>query len=372
MLSEYMKAFFLIFMAEMGDKTQILAMTFATRYPVKSVLAGVFLGALLNHGLAIALGSLMTRVVPLSVFQIAAGFAFCLFGLMSLRTQEKEDESDERQRSLGPLLTVALAFFIGELGDKTQLAAVTLAVASPHPAVILMGTVTGMVLVSSVGIFVGVKLGDRIPELYMKLSASAVFTVFGVAKLMEALPPAYKWISALLGLVYLAGVFRFIGSRAFRDFRAGRRVSAYGKAARILFAYRNSIVDDISGLCLGKQACRTCRGKACIIGYAKELLENARDGETLDGLYQWQGSLESLQKSFDEKKVLESYGKTLEIIRLHPDLLAPDNLVNRVRNALEWILLGKPLFFDGDFEAFMESLEEASPGMAERINIINK
>lgn len=372
MMSEYLKAFFLIFMAEMGDKTQILAMTFATRYPVRSVLAGVFIGALLNHGLAIALGSLLARSVPFFYFQVAAGIAFCLFGLMSLRTGDGEEENPSPIKTLGPVLTVALAFFIGELGDKTQLAAVTLSVSSRHPLVILMGTVSGMVLVSLVGIWAGVKLGDRVPEPCMKLAASLIFTLFGVLKLYEALPGG-RWIPAVFILLYAGAALRFIRSDAYRSFREGRRISSFGKTARLLYAYRNRMLPDIENLCLGEKRCAACQGEDCIVGYARHLLENARDEASLEGLGRWTGSLRSLEKAFDGDKVLESYRSTLEVLSLHPELLAPDNLINRVRNALEWILFGEPLFFDGKMAALFEQIRQKDPDAWEKLKAgINK
>ena len=81
MIQELLKAFLLIFIAEMGDKTQILAMAFATQFPVRKVLLGIGLGVVLNHGLAVALGSYLSRVVPLSTVQIIAGAAFVGFAL---------------------------------------------------------------------------------------------------------------------------------------------------------------------------------------------------------------------------------------------------------------------------------------------------
>jgi len=81
MAGEFIKAFFLIFAAEMGDKTQILAMAFATRYPVKKVLLGIFIGSLLNHGIAVALGAIISTQIPLDAIQTAAGVAFIGFAL---------------------------------------------------------------------------------------------------------------------------------------------------------------------------------------------------------------------------------------------------------------------------------------------------
>ena len=126
MFQEILKAFTLIFIAEMGDKTQILAMAFATRYPVKKVLLGIGIGAFLNHGLAVLLGSLLSNFIPINTLQLVAGIAFVGFAIWSLKIEE-DDEEETPKFQLGPVVTIALAFFIGELGDKTQLTAITLA-----------------------------------------------------------------------------------------------------------------------------------------------------------------------------------------------------------------------------------------------------
>src|SRR6056297_3848201 len=147
MTGEFIKAFMLIFVAEMGDKTQILAMTFATRYSVKKVLLGIFIGSLLNHGLAVALGTVLSKRFPIDRIQIIAGLAFIFFAVWTLRNEDDEEEENEKIK-YGAVITVALAFFIGELGDKTQLAAITLAAASKHLLLVLAGTVSAMVATS--------------------------------------------------------------------------------------------------------------------------------------------------------------------------------------------------------------------------------
>lgn len=190
MLQEFIRALFLIFMAEMGDKTQILAMAFATRFKVYEVLVGVFIGSLLNHGIAVALGAYLSNVIPMGAIQITAGFLFIGFAFWTLKTDDEEDE-ENKGKNFGPILTVAVAFFIGELGDKTQLAAITLSVDASFPIFILMGTVSGMVLTSGLGIFVGNKIGDKVPELVIKFVSASIFMIFGITKLYSALPSRY-------------------------------------------------------------------------------------------------------------------------------------------------------------------------------------
>ncbi|NLV91773.1 MAG: TMEM165/GDT1 family protein [Firmicutes bacterium] len=91
MIQDYLRATFLIFMAEMGDKTQILAMTFATRFAVGQVLLGVGIGSLLNHGLAVLLGTLLATVIPLTMLRLVAAISFLGFGLWTL-TASADDE----------------------------------------------------------------------------------------------------------------------------------------------------------------------------------------------------------------------------------------------------------------------------------------
>jgi len=117
MIQEMIKAFMLIFIAEMGDKTQILAMAFAVRFPVKKVLLGIGIGAFLNHGLAVIVGSYLSKMISIDIVQMVAGFVFILFALWTLKPDE-DDEVEEAKSKFGPVATVALAFFLGELGDK--------------------------------------------------------------------------------------------------------------------------------------------------------------------------------------------------------------------------------------------------------------
>ena len=189
MLNEYVKAFLLIFLAEMGDKTQLLALLFSTKYKVKKVLAGVFIGSFLNHGLAIAFGTYLSGIIPLKSLQIIAGIMFIIFGICTFYNDV--DEENEVICKFSPIITVATAFFIGELGDKTQLTATTLSVDAKYPLIILMGTVSGMLFTSLIGMIVGSKLGEKIPVNIIKYGAACIFVSFGVVKLSRSLPGKY-------------------------------------------------------------------------------------------------------------------------------------------------------------------------------------
>src|SRR5690554_6657540 len=183
MIQDFLQAFLLVFIAEMGDKSQLLAMTFAIRYPVRKVLIGILIGAFLNDGLAVMLGSLVSNFLPMNTIQIIAGCAFIVFALWSLKVEEDEEDTVNRKIKLGPVATVAIAYFIGEFGDKTQLTAIALASNAVSPFAVLIGTVLGMFTTGGIGIYIGKKLGDRIPDTAIKLASAALFLFFGITKL---------------------------------------------------------------------------------------------------------------------------------------------------------------------------------------------
>lgn len=274
MVFEVLQAFFLIFIAEMGDKTQILAMAFATKYPVKKVLLGIMIGSFVNHGIAVALGSQLTRIVPIKILQIIAGIAFLIFAFWSLKA-EKDDGEENREVKYGAIITVALAFFIGELGDKTQLTAITLASSARSPALVLLGTVTGMVATGSLGIVVGKKLGDKVPEFHIKAAAAVIFLVFGTAKLYSALPTNYVTSQSIL--VYLTMIlipFTYFISRRFNTYRQGVQTK-FERKSKELYDYYHFLECELNHLCLGRDYCGNCEGKKCPVGLTKELLAKA-------------------------------------------------------------------------------------------------
>lgn len=211
MLQDFFKALSLIFFAEMGDKTQILAMAFATRFMVKDIVLGVALGAGLNHMIAIILGTILSKFISIDFLQIAAGIVFVTFALLSLSC-DGDDEDEENKKQLSPILTVAFAFFMGELGDKTQISALTLSLDSNFPLFILLGTTSGMVLTSLLGIFVGNKIGEKIPEFQLKIVAFIIFLIFGIQKISSSIYFTKFGLMAetlILGIISILSIYRF-------------------------------------------------------------------------------------------------------------------------------------------------------------------
>lgn len=185
-MAAFIASLMFIVLAEMGDKTQLLAMAFATRYSSHKVLIAVFLATLVNHSLAVAVGHFLTTVIPMEIISFIAALSFILFGLWTLRGDKLEGE-DKKETKFGPILTVGIAFFLAEMGDKTQLATISLAVEYQNMLSVLMGTTLGMVVADAFGIIVGVVLKKHIPEKVIKVVSAGIFILFGAVGIAKIL-----------------------------------------------------------------------------------------------------------------------------------------------------------------------------------------
>lgn len=186
----WIASFLFIFLAEMGDKTQLLAIVFASKYRWQTVLWGVFAATLCNHFLAVLVGGHLTVIAPVRYIKLAAAASFILFGLWALRV-DKPGNQDKRFQYT-PFWTVAFGMFLAEMGDKTQLGTVALAAHYESIVPVWLGTTAGMVVADAVGIVVGVVMGKSIPARFLRWFAAFVFIVFGVLGLYDA-APAYIW-----------------------------------------------------------------------------------------------------------------------------------------------------------------------------------
>jgi putative Ca2+/H+ antiporter (TMEM165/GDT1 family) len=176
-----------IFVAELGDKSQLMALTFATRYRAATVLAGITLATAIVHLVSVAVGYGLGATLPTGWIGIPAGLAFLLFGAWTLRgDQLTDDEKGKAERNHGSALwAVGGAFLLAELGDKTMLATITLATQHGWFAT-WIGSTAGMVAADALAIIVGRWLGRRLPERPIKYGAAALFAVFGVWLIVEA------------------------------------------------------------------------------------------------------------------------------------------------------------------------------------------
>ncbi len=364
MIGEILKAFMLIFVAEMGDKTQILAMAFATRFPVKKVLLGIAIGSFLNHGLAVLLGSFLSTIVPINTVQMIAGIAFIGFAIWTLKIEEDEDD-EEPKFQFGPVGTVSLAFFLGELGDKTQLTAITLSADAVYPFLILVGTVAGMIATGALGIIVGKKMGDKVPEITIKIFASTIFLFFGIQKLSTTIPSAYLRVEYVLPfIILLLSITGFMMVKLFQHRKAGIQ-SAYKVKAQLLHDYYLHIKEDLDNICMGTEYCKTCSGEACIIGSAKNhinaIIENKKTNITNIEEFQNNNS-----KPFSREKAMDSFIDTLCLLEDIQDYSAIET-AHIIRKKMEVILLGRDIDAYECYDDYIERVMTIDKEFAEEI-----
>jgi Ca2+/H+ antiporter, TMEM165/GDT1 family len=177
----------LVFVAELGDKSQLVALSFATRYPVRSVLAGLLIAAAVMHAASVTVGAAVASVLPDRAVSITAGVLFLVFGALTLRQDDEDDESDEATASSrrAAVPTVAGAFLAAEFGDKTMLASTTLA--ATHGALATWaGATSGMFGASALAVAVGGQLATRMRPRVVRLCAAAGFVVVGLVLLAGA------------------------------------------------------------------------------------------------------------------------------------------------------------------------------------------
>ena len=193
-MEEFLLSLGLIFMAELGDKTQLVALTLATRFRAGVVLAGIFVATLLVHLLSVGIGGLTGTFLSRGWIELLSGLAFIGFGLWTIRGDELDEDERPKQSLTSPFLIVTVTFFLAELGDKTMLGTVTLA-ASYSLLWVWIGSTLGMVLSDCLAIWVGQALGKKLPERAIKIGAAAIFFVFclyyvitGANELWQILP----------------------------------------------------------------------------------------------------------------------------------------------------------------------------------------
>ena len=187
-MGAFLLSFGVIFVAELGDKSQLMAMTFATRYRFWTVVGGITAATALVHLGSVALGTVVGGNLPTSLIRIVAGIAFLLFGAWTLRGDKlSEDEQAKAGRSArSAFFAVAIAFFLAELGDKTMLATITLATTEGWFGV-WVGSTIGMAAADALAIAIGAVLGRKLPEKAVRIGAAVLFFAFGVMLIFDGL-----------------------------------------------------------------------------------------------------------------------------------------------------------------------------------------
>jgi putative Ca2+/H+ antiporter (TMEM165/GDT1 family) len=181
-------AFVLLFLAELGDKTQLMTMTLAHRYPVKPVIAGVLTAFFLLNLLAVLVGAALYRYLPQQLVLLVAAILFIYFAWQSwceAASTEAEEENITSQRNA--FTSSFILIFIAELGDKTQLALIALVAGTGSLWSVFVGGTLALWSVSVIGVVVGSTLLRKFPRHWMHRVAALLFALFGLLALSKVL-----------------------------------------------------------------------------------------------------------------------------------------------------------------------------------------
>lgn len=191
----------MVFLAELGDKSQLLTVTLATRLRPSVVLIGIAAAAVVTHGLSVALGQLVAEGLPERPISVLAGLTFLGFAAWTIRDVREDGEDGDgdggaaavgvEQRavgrgSAGTAMAVAVAFFLSELADKTMLASIALS-ARQGALATWIGATAGMVAADAIAVVAGRQLGLRLPERVVRVGSAVTFLVFGVLLLADGI-----------------------------------------------------------------------------------------------------------------------------------------------------------------------------------------
>jgi Ca2+/H+ antiporter, TMEM165/GDT1 family len=180
-------AFGVIFVAELGDKTQLLALGFGARHSLRQVAIGLTIGYGVAGAIAALVGGVLGAALPERPIALGGGVLFLLFAVLALRSgAETEDGAGARVIKASTVIaSIALTIAVGEMGDKTQLATAALAARS-NPLAIWFGSTLGEVSAGMLGAIAGLKLGTKINPRIIRLASAVLFAIFGLVLLISA------------------------------------------------------------------------------------------------------------------------------------------------------------------------------------------
>jgi putative Ca2+/H+ antiporter (TMEM165/GDT1 family) len=178
-LTPFLTTFSLIALAEFGDKTQLAVIALSARYDRLRVFTGVILAFALVTGLGVLVGDVLFTFIPQYVIRILAGLLFLVFGILTLSSKESS-ETDQTTPIGNPLFSTFSMIALAEMGDKTQISAITLVAKYDSPHLVFAGALIALGLISLIGIFLGKKLCQVVPISKIKLGAGTLFILFGI------------------------------------------------------------------------------------------------------------------------------------------------------------------------------------------------
>ena len=193
-------SFVLVALSEMGDKTQLLALSLALRFKRPwLILLGILTATLLNHSLASFFGTWISSHLNQNVLGAILGLSFIAFGIWTLKPDSLKKQ---KYSGYGPYLTTVSLFFLAEMGDKTQLATIALAAKYQSIVLVTLGTTLGMLFTDGLAVFLGKKLAEKIEFKWIRRVAAAVFIIFGLLSFYKVIfePPEAPKVYASLNL----------------------------------------------------------------------------------------------------------------------------------------------------------------------------
>lgn len=174
-------------LAEIGDKTQLLAFLLATRFKKPlPIIAGILVATLLNHSMAGALGAWITATLSPEVLRWILGLSFIGMAIWTLIPDKIEEEEMQVAKKFGVFGATLITFFLAEMGDKTQIATVAMAAHYSSPVLVVIGTTLGMLIADVPAVFIGDRFAAKIPMKLVHGIAAAMFAAMGVATLLGA------------------------------------------------------------------------------------------------------------------------------------------------------------------------------------------
>lgn len=174
-------------LAEIGDKTQLLAFILAARFKKPfPIIMGILLATIVNHGLAGALGAWITSAVSPEILRWVLGASFIGMAVWTMIPDKIEDEETQIAKKFGVFGATLITFFLAEMGDKTQIATVAMAAHYGNPLLVVIGTTLGMLIADVPAVFAGDKLANKIPMKLVHSIAAAIFAAMGIATLLGA------------------------------------------------------------------------------------------------------------------------------------------------------------------------------------------
>ncbi len=179
-------AFIMIFLAEMGDKSQLTAFCLANCYRARTILGAIFIATLVNNGIAIYIGTIFGELLNMDIVRIISGLVFLGFGAWTMLEKRNGAEPLEVKESLGSFLALVSLFMLAEMGDKTQIASAVYAATYKEPLLTLVGVLAGMLLADALGIYLGVRMRNIIPLAKLKIGSSLVFFTLGAINLVSS------------------------------------------------------------------------------------------------------------------------------------------------------------------------------------------